>query len=702
MRKKNYLISLLCIVCIILLQASSLAQESKIDSLKSLLPATKEENKASILDEIADNYLNDFNLDSSAFYAQKAGVLAQKTENYKELAVSLNYLGYTLYYQNLKDSALYYFTAAYDAADRVNFEKGKANNLAMISKLHYKTGRYELAKEKLLEAIKIDSTIENTRGIAISYNDLGALYKHIGDYKNSVKSYSKSLNKFEELGEINSIAAINGNISHVYLSWKDYPNALKYMRETENVFKNSGNKKSWANSINSIGTILKEQNKIDSALYYYKKALNIFTKIDSKFDIAVTKANIGLIYTSKEEYIKALESYSYSLKTFREGENISEINQTLFNIGNLEFLQKNNESAKKNLLEALSGAISKKDNQLVLQVTQLLSKIYAEIRNHKLAYKYQIQYTELNDSIFNADTHKQINEIQAKYETEKKNVEIKNLKIKSIEDESKQVRLQIIVGSISILSIVLIVFYILRMKTNRLLAEKNANLEALNSTQSKLMSIISHDFKAPLSAFYSITKSLKTKYDNIDRNEIENFLGRMLNSSVALKLQLENMLNWSMNQTRSITVNKKMTNLHIIALKTQMILEEFATEKSIVIHNKIDEEFEIETDGKLLAIVLNNLISNAVKFSDTKGEIILYGQRKNKKIILSVKDFGIGMTAHEAKKLFSTNIKRPNQESSETGLGLVVCIEIIAKLGGKIWAESAPKKGTEIFIELYA
>lgn len=213
------------------------------------------------------------------------------------------------------------------------------------------------------------------------------------------------------------------------------------------------------------------------------------------------------------------------------------------------------------------------------------------------------------------------------------------------------------------------------------------------------MGIISHDLKAPLSAFYSITNSLKNKFDKIDRQEINAYFGRMLSSSVALKLQLENMLNWSVGQTRNISVKIKEINIQILVTRVIIILQEFANEKNVEIENRINEDLVLQTDEKLLGIVLNNLISNAVKFSLKNGQIIIDGKENNGKTVISVKDFGIGMSDQDARNLFVNTGAVTKNDNSDTGLGLIVSRELVEKINGKIWVESELNKGTEIFIE---
>jgi signal transduction histidine kinase len=131
-----------------------------------------------------------------------------------------------------------------------------------------------------------------------------------------------------------------------------------------------------------------------------------------------------------------------------------------------------------------------------------------------------------------------------------------------------------------------------------------------------------------------------------------------------------------------------------------MVLQEFAREKNIVIENNIPEDLEVFTDGKLMGIVFNNLISNAIKFSDQGGRVIVSAEKKNGKILIFVKDFGAGMSPKQVEHLFTGDQIALKHQNSGTGLGLIVVRDIINKLGGRILVESEPEKGTRFTIEL--
>jgi len=124
-------------------------------------------------------------------------------------------------------------------------------------------------------------------------------------------------------------------------------------------------------------------------------------------------------------------------------------------------------------------------------------------------------------------------------------------------------------------------FFRQKYKLNKTLNIKNEELKRLNATQNKLMSIISHDFKAPMSAFFSITSTLLAKLNELKNDDVAKHLKRMQNSSLGLKIQLENMLNWSISQSSEIRVNKATFNLSNTINRLIIVLDEFANEKNI-------------------------------------------------------------------------------------------------------------------------
>jgi len=599
-----------------------------------------------------------------------------------------------------KNDAIKLFKQAEQLAKKRKYYKQQVIANITLGNFYIKINNLDSAKlifEKGIRICKKNNFIEEK----ITCNaQISNIFWYKNDYPNSLKCAYKTLSEFKKYENDTIKAYLLNLLGNNYHRLKDYNKALNFHNQSLKLKEQIGDSISLSKTYNNLGNIYAELKNHDKSLFYYNKNLKISIKNNIPYKIAISCSNIAGIYREKGEYKQALK---YAFRALKIDTTINDLYGEAADYNEIAFSYKGlGQYAKAELYLNKSLEIVKKIKAIDLEINLLkdFSETYSEMGNHKKALVFYKQYASLKDSLLNKSKNKQIVEADKKYEIQKKNAEIQQLQIQQIEDENMQNIFLLIIISLMVVAAFLIFFFRQRIKINSVLRDKNSQLKQLNSTQNRLMSIISHDFKAPLSAFYSITNSLKTKFDKIDRKEIDRLLIRMLNSSVALKMQLENMLNWAITQQREINVNKKTYNLSILTYKVVMILQEFANEKYITIENNIKDECEIETDGKLLSIVLNNLITNAVKFSKINSKVYILAYKKENKLILSVKDEGIGMNKKTQNSLFTGNKNSESNENTGSRLGLIVSKDIITKLGGKIWAKSELGVGTEFFIEL--
>jgi len=597
------------------------------------------------------------------------------------------------------DSAFYLYKIAEKIATGYSLVKPLVKVYYSLGAFYFKTGNLDSALLYYQKGIELCEQNNMVKEKINCKSGIGAVYFYKADYPIALKWYYDALDDFENYRNDTVKAAVLNKLAGVYYKLQDYKKTLEYLHESLKLKEQIGDSLAMSKTYNNLGNVYADLKDFDKALYYYNKDLEISTKKHNLFNIAISNTNIASVYREKGNYQKALKHAFAALKIDSTANDLYGIAADYTEIYYAYIGMKKYDKAIPYMQNALKIARQINADDLELIVLKDFSDFYVKKGDYKHAFEWYKQHAALKDSVLNATKNKQIVEADKKYETQKKNAEIQRLKLQKIKYESRQKIFIILTVFLSLFVILLVVFFRQRIKINRILNEKNLHLKQLNETQNRLMSIISHDFKAPLSAFYSITNSLKTKFDKLNRQEIDNYLNRMLNSAIALKLQLENMLNWAINQQREIKVNKSKYNLLVLISKTVIILQEFANEKSIKIENTVDEDIEIETDGRLLSIVINNLISNAVKFSYPDSKVTISAQKKNRHIVLSVKDFGKGMNKKQLENLFSEN-QNTTQSETGTGLGLIVSKDIIGKLGGKIWAESKPNEGTEIFIEL--
>lgn len=236
------------------------------------------------------------------------------------------------------------------------------------------------------------------------------------------------------------------------------------------------------------------------------------------------------------------------------------------------------------------------------------------------------------------------------------------------------------------------------------LTETKIQLELANNAKDKFFSIIAHDLKNPLGSFRSMLELIVEEYDDFSEKERIEFLQMMKASSNQVYALLENLLEWSRSQRGMITFNPEKIDLGMLLQNSMTVLHLQADKKYIEMVNNIPHGTKVFADVNSISTVFRNLISNAIKFTENKGLIIVSIKEANDKFVtVSVKDNGIGMSEEMLSKIFNIEESKSSKGTSNetgTGLGLILCKEFIEKNGGKIWVESAEGTGTCFYFTL--
>ncbi len=242
-----------------------------------------------------------------------------------------------------------------------------------------------------------------------------------------------------------------------------------------------------------------------------------------------------------------------------------------------------------------------------------------------------------------------------------------------------------------------------RKKAEKELIESRARLSEANSTKDRFFSIIGHDLMSPFNSIVGFSEILLKRINKKDYNDIENYARIIYDSSQRAINLLTNLLEWSRTQTGRIECNLEYLELVTKINDVVDLLDESAQQKSISILKKLPEDMPILADKAMVETILRNLISNAIKFTNSGGEIIISIEQKSKELIVSVADNGVGIEKENFDNLFridySYSTLGTNKEKG-TGLGLLICKEFIEMHGGKIWAESNELRGSIFYFSL--
>jgi two-component system, sensor histidine kinase and response regulator len=236
-----------------------------------------------------------------------------------------------------------------------------------------------------------------------------------------------------------------------------------------------------------------------------------------------------------------------------------------------------------------------------------------------------------------------------------------------------------------------------RKKAEKELLESKTRLSEANATKDRFFSTIGHDLKSPFSSILGFSDILLEQIKNKDYRGIDEYARIIHDSSNRAMDLLTNLLEWSRAQTGRLEFDPDFFELTSIIEEIVELYSDTAEQKSISITIKLPNAIPVFADKSIVKTILRNLISNAIKFTNPEGEIIIGAEQRKDELIVSVSDNGIGIKEENINKLFRIDYcystLGTNKEKG-TGLGLLLCKEFIEMHGGKIWVESKKDKGS--------
>lgn len=228
-------------------------------------------------------------------------------------------------------------------------------------------------------------------------------------------------------------------------------------------------------------------------------------------------------------------------------------------------------------------------------------------------------------------------------------------------------------------------------------------LEKLNSTKDKFLSLLAHDLKTPLNSIIGFSELLTTQFDKIDREKQLKYLKIINKASKSTYSLLENLLEWSRAQSSHLTYIPAKYPVSEILDEIINLLKPAANHKNIDLKVNSEGEMKVFADRHMLVTILRNLVSNAIKYSRANSEVIVDIEQENNQIQFSVTDQGVGMSEEKINSLFQIE----NSESSVgtsgetgTGLGLIISNDFLKKHGSTLEISSKPGEGARFSFKL--
>jgi signal transduction histidine kinase/Tfp pilus assembly protein PilF len=560
-------------------------------------------------------------------------------------------------------------------------------------------GEFGEAKKNYLKIIEIvDAGFElPALNLGRIYNDMGALYVNLNNKKMAMKSFLKAYKIRDSIQDPKLSSTLN-NVATLYSIMGDVDKSLEFLFKTLKVREENKDSIGVANVLNNISLNYIRQEKYDLSIQTCSEALTYIPYEYVNHEIIGNLfGNIGSAYSFKKEYKKALINYQKQYENGIENKNFKLVASSLYEIGECYLKNKNFSKSEDYFLNCLTLCKETGYSKIEEKLYFSLSNMFKEKKDYKSSLEFLEKYYEYKDSLNSAESQSSAEALKSKFEAliskQEKEILQKENKLKDIEIQKVNAQRNMWISSVLLLLIIAILFillFIYRTKTNKILVE-------LNATKDKLFLLVAHDLKNPLSAFRSITQNLSENFDSFDRKDISMFLNKLNKSSHKLVGLLQNLQEWALNETGKIPFKRSPIDIKNLLDEIIDLLLLNAENKNIVLSNEIAEDSYIVADKNMLKTIIRNLMSNAIKFSVPGKNIRIHSSNENKDFIINITDEGIGINQSDQKRLFSVSEDVSNIGNSKekgTGLGLMLCKELVNRHGGHIWVESELGKGS--------
>ncbi len=232
---------------------------------------------------------------------------------------------------------------------------------------------------------------------------------------------------------------------------------------------------------------------------------------------------------------------------------------------------------------------------------------------------------------------------------------------------------------------------------NLQLRKSEQELKELNAAKDKFFSIVAHDLRSPFSSLLSFSEFLVEDIDELSKEDIKSFAEKINESSKTVFTLLENLLQWSRIQTGKIPYEPTTFNIYYKINQIINLLKNNAEQKKLNVTNDIPASAIVFADEDMIFSVVQNLLSNAIKFTREGGDIVFKSSFRESDIEISITDNGVGIKDEDIKKLFrmdSHHTTYGTKDEKGSGLGLLLCKEMVERNRGKIWVNSKSGMGT--------
>lgn len=427
--------------------SQSFAQQSKIDSLLSVLNSSKADtNKVNTLYYLAVANIDDAKYENAIENARQGIKLSEEIKFKEGVGICLNVLGIAYKELGKLDTALIQFEKQYEIVKSMNDSFGIASTCDNMGIIYLHFGEINKALELRKRANNIYEQQNKMSHLASGYVWIGNIHKSQGDNVLALENYLNALKIYEDEKDEENMGYALVNISSIYRYQKQYDKAIEYAFAAKEKFANQKNEKGVGVSLYRLALIYFDQSDYNTTIETLKDAELIFKKISDAYFLSLVQQKIGNCYRNLGDNDLALNYFKSNLETVEligDKTLISGANQ---NIGTIYFNKGNYSQALEYMRKSEKILLEINDKNSMVNLSQNFIEIFSQLNKPDSILKYFYRYQQLTDSLFSQQNSNAIAEMQTKYETEKREKELGVSAIKISNQKSNLTFLTIIVA----------------------------------------------------------------------------------------------------------------------------------------------------------------------------------------------------------------------------------------------------------------
>ncbi|HEX3006760.1 MAG TPA: ATP-binding protein [Bacteroidales bacterium] len=587
---------------------------------------------------------------------------------------------------------------------------------------------YRKALSDFFYCLRSRHFVDDTTLLADLKFDIARCYDCLSDISRALSYYQSALNLYQRNKDIYGQAKVLQNIGIIESDRENDSVAMNYYGKALELYILLNNKVKQAAILQNIGVVYSNQEKYPQTIEYYKKALRIFLNLKNYEGIASVENNLGLTSERILKYNEALSHYKNALIYFEKINSRTGLAYVYDNIASLCRRQRMTDEAIYNYKLSIQYADSVEILDFAAFVNKELAGLYEEIGDYRESLRYYKIANELEDSVSNDQTRRKLNEAEAYFHGELKDVEIQKQQFQlQVQKREKAIYLSGI-GLLLILMAGLIWAYRkktiaenklrkhqefleeeVQQRTNELKVEvfgRQAAEEA-DKLKTAFLANMSHEIRTPMNAILAFSNFLKdTDISGAQRNEYIRYINSCSKSLLRL---VDDILDTAKIEAKQLRINPAPCFINSILNELYVYFQNHrkCQEGDIVLHVStacLARNFSIVTDNTRVRQIFTNLLDNAFKFTE-KGEISFGFLHKDDMFEFFVKDTGTGIP-HDKIDLVFKRFGQVNDNSNKlykgTGLGLSISKNLVELLGGKMWLETTEGKGSCFYFTLPA